>query len=59
LEYSLLKPIPDALPVFAIKPHPEDWAAIFRWISPENNLGFALFNITGCPGIGKDRDAKR
>jgi hypothetical protein len=59
LESTLLERKSDAPPVFAITPHPEDWTAIFRWISPENNLGFVLFKRRGCAGTGDDRDAQR
>jgi hypothetical protein len=59
LEYTLLNRTSNAPPAFAITPHPEDWTAISRWISPESNLGFAIFKRAGCPNTGDDRDAKR
>ena len=37
----------------------KDWTEMFRWISPQKDLGFALFKRADCVDAGEAGDAER
>jgi hypothetical protein len=49
-------------PSLALEPPPPDrqnWTQVFRWISPQNDLGVALFQRKGCPDVKEAGDIQR
>jgi hypothetical protein len=49
-------------PSLALEPPPPDrqnWAQLFRWTSPQNDLGVALFRRKGCPEVDEAGDIRR
>jgi hypothetical protein len=49
-------------PSLALDPPPPDrqnWTQLFRWISPQNDLGVALFRRKDCPGLEEPGDISR
>jgi hypothetical protein len=49
-------------PSLAVDPPPPDrqnWTQLFRWISPQNDLGVALFQRKGCPAAEEAGDIQR
>jgi hypothetical protein len=48
-------------PSLALAPPPPDrqnWTQLFRWISPQNDLGVALFQRKGCPALEEAADKR-
>jgi hypothetical protein len=48
-------------PSLALDPPPPDrqnWTQLFRWASPQNDLGVALFQRKGCPGLEQAGDKR-
>jgi hypothetical protein len=48
-------------PSLALEPPPPDrqnWTQLFRWTSPQNDIGVALFRRKGCPGVEEAGDGK-
>jgi hypothetical protein len=49
-------------PSLALEPPPPDrqnWNQLYRWTSPQNDLGVALFQRKGCPDLEGISDIKR
>lgn len=49
-------------PSLALEPPPPDrqnWTQLFRWTSPQNDLGVALFRRKGCPDLEEAWDIQR
>jgi hypothetical protein len=49
-------------PSLALEPPPpnrQNWTQLFRWVSPQNDLGVALFRRKGCPGMEEAGDVQR
>jgi hypothetical protein len=50
IEYTpFMRKLQPSLALEAPPPDRQNWTQLFRWTSPENNLGFALFQRMGCP----------